>query len=182
VLTLSPAISTQPNPHHRTSHQFLVSFVHQACTQAPTRDTLLLHPRPDRRYQRLHPHRFSLHHQPSHQGPGTKHCQLSGYPTSDRTFPSAKLLEGNSVRGIETVSLNEGQTSATNPDTDVSGINSQFPFYSGQTPPGVHGKGWSSRVSSRISSVGSLSQMPLRPRQISDRPKPSRRIRQLPPL
>jgi len=111
---------------------------------------------------------------------------IGGYLTSGRTFPPAKLWEGNSVRGIETVSPNEGQTSTPLPGADasrpISPINPRSaltrylrPEFMGRDEMLVR-----SRVSPRI--LRRLSRMPLGPRQMSDRPKSSRRTPQPPSL
>ena len=100
---------------------------------------------------------------------------ISGYSISGRTFPSVKLWEGNSVRGIETISLNESQTSTPLPDADASrptsavSSRSVLSRYLHPESTGRSGMSVRSSVSSRISSMRRLSRMPSGPRQMSDR-------------
>lgn len=111
---------------------------------------------------------------------------IDGHLTSGQTFPPAKLWEGNSVRGIETVSPNEGQTSTLLPDADaslpISPINprSVLTRHLRLESMGRDEMLVRSRVSPRI--LRRLSRMPLGPRQMSDRPKSSRRTPQPPSL
>ena len=113
---------------------------------------------------------------------------ITSYSTSSRTFPSAKLREGDFVRGIETTSPNESQVSTPFPDADgsrpVSTANSRsvlseylHPEFAGRGKISVRSRG-----SSRTSSTRRLPRVPLGPRKMADRPRSPRRTPQSPSL
>ena len=106
---------------------------------------------------------------------------ISSYSTSGRTFSSAMLWEGNSVRSIEMALPDGGQASILHLGADLP---RRMPTIDPRPVPSRHphpefiGRGETLvrlRGSSRVSFMRRLSRIPSGPRQMSDRPKSQRR-------